>query len=183
MKKYDSMLILKMLRRNSLLPLRRNRSVAQKTNSTEDYGVTPPQMKDIKALMGDSSDNIPGVAGVGKKTAEELIVKYGSIDYIYENLDTLDIRDTLREKLRNDKEKAYLSYKLGTIDTDSPIETDLNAYKKQPADAQKAVKMLTSLEMFKIMEKLNLSAQQSFSSAESSSEKSKTLEIKNGDIG
>ncbi len=157
-------------------------TVCDEAKIKEDYGVTPPQMKDIKALMGDSSDNIPGVAGVGKKTAEELIVKYGSIDYIYENLDSLDIRETLKEKLRNDKEKAYLSYKLGTIDTDSPIETDLNVYKKQPADAQKAVKMLTSLEMFKIMEKLNLSAQQSFSSVESSSEKSKTLEIKNGDI-
>jgi DNA polymerase-1 len=153
-------------------------TVCDEAKIKEDYGVTPPQMKDIKALMGDSSDNIPGVAGVGKKTAEELIVKYGSIDYIYENLDTLDIRDSLREKLRNDKEKAYLSYKLGTIDTDSPIETDLNVYKKQPADTQRAVRILTSLEMFKVMEKLSLSSQQSFAAYEKSVTKAALLEVR-----
>lgn len=155
-------------------------TVCDEAKIKEDYGVTPEQMKDIKALMGDSSDNIPGVAGVGKKTAEDLIVKYGSIDYIYENLDALEIRDTLREKLRVDEEKARLSYKLGTIDTDVPIETDLNIYKKSPADRQRAVRILTSLEMFKIMEKLELNVQQSFSSLDKNEEKAKTLEVRNG---
>jgi len=155
-------------------------TVCDEAKIKEDYGVTPEQMKDIKALMGDSSDNIPGVAGVGKKTAEDLIVKYGSIDYIYENLDALEIRDTLREKLRVDEEKARLSYKLGTIDTDVPIETDLNIYKKAPADRQRAVRILTSLEMFKIMEKLELNVQQSFSSLDKNEEKAKTLEVRNG---
>ena len=143
----------------------------------EDYGVTPEQMKDIKALMGDSSDNIPGVAGVGKKTAEDLIVKFGSIDYIYGNLDTLEIKDSLREKLRTDEEKARLSYKLGTIDTDVPIDTELSSYTKAPADTRRAVKLLTSLEMFKIMEKLSLNSQQSFADIGVTDKKAKQLEL------
>lgn len=124
----------------------------------EDYGVTPRQMIDIKALMGDSSDNIPGVAGVGKKTAEDLISKYGSIDYIYENIDSIDIKDGVRQKLKNDKDTAYLSFKLGTIDVNSPVDTDINSYKKGKPDKAAASKILASLEMFKILDKLNLDA-------------------------
>ena len=122
----------------------------------EEYGVSPNQMKDIKALMGDSSDNIPGVPGVGKKTAESLIIKYGSLDYIYENIDTIDISASVRLKLSQNKELAYLSYKLGTIDRNVPIDTDINLYKKNEPDVNKAVSILTSLEMFKVLEKLNL---------------------------
>ncbi len=147
----------------------------------EDYGVTPPQLKDIKALQGDSSDNIPGVAGVGKKTAEELIAKFGSIDYIYENIDTIDIRDTLRQKLKTDEQKARLSYTLGTIDTNAPVDTDINSYKKGEVDTQKAARLLTSLEMYKILEKLNLSAQ-SVKAQQPKAEKMKTLEIKENAI-
>lgn len=157
-------------------------TVCDEAKIKEDYGVTPEQMKDIKALMGDSSDNIPGVAGVGKKTAEDLIVKYGSVDYIYQNLDSLEIRDSLREKLRADEEKARLSYMLGTIDTDVPIDTALESYRKAPADTKRAVKILTSLEMFKIMEKLNLSAQQSFSDLAQTTEQVKRFELKNASI-
>ncbi|MCR4593933.1 MAG: DNA polymerase I, partial [Clostridiales bacterium] len=86
----------------------------------EEYKVTPPQMIDIKSLQGDSSDNIPGVPGVGPKTAGELIEKYGSLDNIYENLESLDIKDTLKAKLRDNKDSAYLSYTLGTIVRDVP---------------------------------------------------------------
>ena len=146
----------------------------------EDYKVTPPQLKDIKALQGDSSDNIPGVAGVGKKTAEELIVKFGSVDYIYENIDTIDIRDTLRQKLKTDENKARLSYALGTIDTNAPVDTDINSYKKSAPDTEKAARLLTSLEMYKILEKLNLSAQSV--QVQPKSEKIKALEIKENAI-
>ncbi|EKC66500.1 protein containing 5'-3' exonuclease, partial [human gut metagenome] len=90
----------------------------------DDYGVTPHQLIDIKALMGDSSDNIPGVSGVGQKTAQSLISELGSIQNIYDNIDTIDIRETLRNKLKNDKDSAFMSYKLGEIYKSVPIETD-----------------------------------------------------------
>ena len=124
----------------------------------EKYGVEPVQMIDIKALMGDSSDNIPGVAGIGEKTASSLIATFGSIDNIYENIDTIDIKESVRTKLKNDKEKAYLSYKLGKIDVNVPIDTDINSYKKGEGDPEKARKLLTEYEMFKILERLSLPA-------------------------
>ncbi len=142
----------------------------------EEYGVSPEQMKDIKALMGDSSDNIPGVPGVGKKTAESLIINYGSLDYIYENLDSIDIKDSLRLKLSQNKELAYLSYKLGTIDRNVPMDTDINSYKKGEPDVNKAVGILTSLEMFKVLEKLNLNYTPVRASGKT--ERAKKLEIK-----
>lgn len=122
----------------------------------EDYGVTPKQMIDIKALMGDSSDNIPGVAGIGKKTAEDLIVRFQSIDNIYDHLDEIDIKPGVRQKLAADKDMAYLSYKLGTIDLDAPVDTNLADYVKKAPDVQEATSLLVSLEMFKIIEKLHL---------------------------
>ena len=122
----------------------------------EDYGVTPKQMIDIKALMGDSSDNIPGVAGIGKKTAEDLIVRFQSIDNIYAHLDEIDIKPGVRQKLTADKDMAYLSFKLGTIDLDAPVDTNLADYVKKAPDVQEATSLLVSLEMFKILEKLHL---------------------------
>ncbi len=121
----------------------------------EEYGVTPRQMIDIKALMGDSSDNIPGVAGIGKKTAEDLVQRFGSLDAIYASIDSLDIKPGVRQKLLNDKDMAYLSYKLGTIDLNVPVDTDLTAYQKDAPNVQEATALLVSLEMFKILEKLH----------------------------
>ncbi len=123
----------------------------------DEYGVTPLQMIDIKALQGDSSDCIPGVTGVGPKTAGDLIQKYGSIKNIYENIDELDIKETLRNKLVSDKEQAFLSYTLGTIINNVPIEYGLGDFVVDKADEQKARAMLADLEMFKIIEKLNFS--------------------------
>ena len=80
----------------------------------EEYGFEPKKLIDLKALMGDSSDNIPGVAGVGPKTATELLLKFGSLDGIYANLNDPSIRPKLREKLESGKESAYLSYELAT---------------------------------------------------------------------
>lgn len=146
----------------------------------EDYCVTPKQLIDIKALMGDSSDNIPGVAGIGKKTAENLISRFGSVDNIYENIDTIDVKESVRAKLKADKDKAYLSYKLGTIDIDSPVSTDINEYKKQAPDVLGATRILTNLEMFKILEKLNLSSTEPYE-AEAESD-SKALGVKEGNF-
>lgn len=121
-----------------------------------EYGVTPRQMIDIKALMGDSSDNIPGVVGIGKKTAEDLVQRFGSVDRIYADIETLDIKPGVRQKLLDGRDMAYLSYKLGTIDLDAPVDTNAAHYVKDTPNVQEATGILVSLEMFKILEKLNL---------------------------
>lgn len=122
----------------------------------DDYGVTPHQLIDIKALMGDSSDNIPGVSGVGQKTAQSLISELGSIQNIYDNIDTIDIRETLRNKLKNDKDSAFMSYKLGEICKSVPIETDYSFYVPDEGDKGEALSILRSLEMYKLIDKIGL---------------------------
>lgn len=122
----------------------------------ENYGVTPPQMIDIKALQGDSSDNIPGVAGVGEKTAGALISEYKNIDYIYDHIDELEIKENVRQKLIKDKDNAFLSRTLGTICLDVPMDTELSHYKKECGDSAAAIRLLSSLEMFGMIDKLNL---------------------------
>lgn len=92
-----------------------------------EYGIPPAQFIDMKALMGDSSDNIPGVHGIGKKTAASLISAFGSLDGIYENIDDQRITKSVREKLLADKSSAYLSKKLATIITNAPIKCDLSS--------------------------------------------------------
>ena len=87
-----------------------------------EYGFAPPQMVDLKALMGDSSDNIPGVPGIGEKTAMELIRKYGTIDNIYRQLPALDIKEGVRKKLAEGEESARKSYWLATILREVPLE-------------------------------------------------------------
>ncbi len=126
----------------------------------EEYGVSPEGMIEIKALMGDSSDNIPGVAGIGKKTAGDLIKAYGNIDYIYEHLEELPIKKGVHDKLLVGKESAYLSRTLGTICLDAPIETDIEKYKIGQCDKKSAIKLLVSLEMFGIIEKLGLTSEE-----------------------
>lgn len=91
----------------------------------ERYGMTPTQFIDLKALKGDASDNIPGVPGVGEKTAMDLIGRYGSLDGVYEHLD--EQKGKLLERLRDNKELAYLSQKLSTIVCDAPVTLDLVA--------------------------------------------------------
>ncbi len=90
----------------------------------EKYNLSPSGIIDLKALMGDSSDNIPGVSGVGEKTALSLLDSYGDLDGIYENLDK--IQGKLKEKLENSKENAYLSKQLATIKTDCDIDFDIS---------------------------------------------------------
>ncbi|MBE6819888.1 MAG: DNA polymerase I [Ruminococcaceae bacterium] len=124
----------------------------------EEYLVAPEQMIDIKALMGDSSDCIPGVAGIGQKTAQDLISRFGSIDEIYANLDTIDIKRGVHDKLAADKDMAYLSRELGTIKTDAPVETDYSGYVPSAADAYKVTSILADLEMYKMIERLDLKA-------------------------
>ncbi len=137
-----------------------------------DYGVTPLQMIDIKALQGDASDCIPGVAGVGPKTAGDLIQKYGSVQYIYDNIDTLEIKENLKNKLITDKEKAFLSYTLGTIINNVPLDCTLADLIPNKADETRARAMLADLEMFKLIEKLEFAIP---TATEKSQEKVKEL--------
>ncbi len=88
----------------------------------EEYGFEPPKMVDLKALMGDSSDNIPGVPGVGEKTALDLIRRFGSLEQIYAGLETLDVKPGVRKKLAEGAESAKMSYALATIKTDAPLD-------------------------------------------------------------
>lgn len=92
-------------------------------NFKEQTSITPSQVIDLKALMGDKSDNIPGVPGIGEKTALDLLAKYETLDGVYENVGYL--KGSVREKLFNNQELAYLSYNLATIDRNCDIEVDL----------------------------------------------------------
>lgn len=122
----------------------------------EKYGLTPEEMIELKALMGDSSDNIPGVAGVGEKTATDLISRFHSIDYIYENIETLDVKDSVRNKLITGRDRAFLSRKLGTICKTAPIESEVEKYKIKEAKKTELAQLMTRLEFFKLMEKMGL---------------------------
>ncbi len=122
----------------------------------EEYGFDPIHMVDLKALMGDSSDNIPGVAGVGQKTATDLLLKFRTLDGVYANLDDPSIRPKLREKLEAGKESAYLSYDLATIRRNAPIDfTPMDAV-VQPYNRSELYKLFVRLEFVKLIDKYGL---------------------------
>ena len=122
----------------------------------EEYGVTPSELIEIKAIQGDSSDNIPGVAGIGPKGATELIQKYKTVKYIYENIDELDIKENMRKKLIASKDNALISRMLGEICLTAPIDTDLDSYMVTQGDKSKAKAMMAKLELFSLIAKLGL---------------------------
>lgn len=122
----------------------------------EDKGVTPVQLIDVKALMGDSSDNIPGVAGVGEKTALSLIQSFGSLQGVYDHLEDPSIKAGVRTKLENDKDNAFLSYQLGEIDCNVPLGLSLTSLFEKQMEPTELSKQLVALELFKIIERLNL---------------------------
>ena len=122
------------------------------------YGVLPSQLVDMKALMGDSSDNIPGVAGVGEKTAQTLIQSFGTLDGIYESIDDKKITKGVREKLIRDKENAYLSRKLARIFTEVPIIETLDEILYTGPDKAALYKKFTELELNSFIVKFKLSA-------------------------
>ena len=122
----------------------------------EEYGFEPAKMVDLKALMGDSSDNIPGVAGVGPKTAAELLQKFGSLDGVYANLDDPSIRPKLREKLENGKDNAYLSYDLATIRVTAPIDFAPMDAVIQPYNKPELHALFQKLEFVRLIDKYQL---------------------------
>ncbi|WP_326910005.1 DNA polymerase I [Sedimentibacter sp. MB31-C6] len=118
----------------------------------EDYGISPTQFVDLKALMGDQSDNIPGVAGVGEKTAIKLIKEYGSLDNIYENIE--NIKGKLKDKLETDKMQAYMSQTLAAIIKDIPVEFEIEEYKVQEPNKKNLIELYDELEFRSLKKKL-----------------------------
>jgi len=131
----------------------------------EEYGFEPLRIIDLKALMGDPSDNIPGVAGVGKKTAADLVQKFGKIADIYQNLEGLDISRSVKDKLAAGKDMAELSYELATIDRHVPVEIDISKIVLKPYDKEKLYKLFLRLEFKSLIEKLGLEDSANESSA------------------
>ena len=122
----------------------------------EEYGFEPKKLIDLKALMGDSSDNIPGVAGVGPKTASELLKKFGSLDGVYENLNDPSIKPKMREKLESGKENAYLSYDLATIRPEAPIDFEPKDAIVQPYNRPALYELFTRLEFVRLIDRYGL---------------------------
>ena len=119
----------------------------------EKFGVNPSQIIDFKALIGDPSDNYPGVFGIGPKTAADLIRKYSTLDGIYENLDKLNPK--LREKLEKSRNDAYMSYKLAKIVTDVPIEFDIKTAKLMKLDRPDVRQALEGMEFRSLVNRLS----------------------------
>lgn len=124
----------------------------------EEYGFAPISLIDLKALMGDSSDNISGVAGIGQKTASKLIQAWGTIENLYAHLEEAGLTKSVYQKLQVGLESAKQSKWLATIVTNAPIETDMTYYLPQKADTDQVRKLLLELEMAKLLEKLKLSS-------------------------
>ena len=120
------------------------------------YGIEPSLFVNMKALMGDSSDNIPGVAGVGEKTAAGLIQNFGALEDIYENIDDKRITKGVREKLLRDKDNAYLSRKLAQIDVHAPIGIELDDIVYRGFDKGGLYRKFTELELKSFIEKFKL---------------------------
>ncbi len=116
------------------------------------YGIDPIKMIDLKALMGDTSDNIPGVKGIGEKGAIKLLQEYGSLDNIYNSID--NIKGSTHDKLVNDKDNAYMSYDLATIYKEVPIDTNLDTIKKENINEEEYSNILKELEFFSLLKKI-----------------------------
>ncbi|MBP3310565.1 MAG: DNA polymerase I [Ruminococcus sp.] len=144
----------------------------------DDYGFEPIKLIDLKALMGDSSDNIPGVAGIGEKTASALIKEYGSVENLYANYEESGLTKGVKTKLANGTEAAKESKWLATIVHDAPIDINPESYIPASADSAGISRLLSELEMFKLLEKLNISVSEGTDRApEESSEKAPVIQI------
>lgn len=123
----------------------------------EEYGFDPIRLIDLKALMGDSSDNISGVPGVGEKTAMNLLHTFGSLDEVYRHLDAPEIKKGLRDKLTNGEQAARDSYWLATIERDAPLPIDMQALPDAQMDRDALYDLLTRLEFKSFLTRLGLS--------------------------
>lgn len=150
-----------------LLAGNRGTDLWDETAFAEKYGSVPARLVDIKALMGDSSDNIPGVPGIGEKTAVKLISECGSLDELYGKIETgdaLPIGKSALEKLIEGKESAYISYKLAKIDTNAPAKLSLEDIRYNGIQTDALLKLFNKLNFDKLIKRLNLNSDQSNSS-------------------
>ncbi len=153
------------------------------TKIAEKYnGLTPELLIDVKALMGDSSDNIPGVAGIGEKTAVALISKFKTLENIYDNIESSDIKPGVRTKLINDKESAFLSRQLGTICREVPVSTDITSYTVAPHNNSALAAALADLELFKLIERMGLEYESTFTEPETPTKKSNFVIVSMDDV-
>ena len=121
-----------------------------------EYGLEPKRLIDLKALMGDSSDNIPGVAGVGPKTANDLLKRFGTLDGVYANLSRENMKGKLFDKLENGRESAYLSYELATIRCDAPIDFTPENNLIRPPKRRALYDLFTTLEFQRLIDRYGL---------------------------
>lgn len=121
-----------------------------------EYGFEPVRLIDLKSLMGDSSDNIPGVAGVGPKTATDLLLKFGTLDGIYAHLDSGEIKDSVRKKLQAGAESARLSYDLATIRCEAPIDFKPEDALRREMDKPALLELFTKLEFVRLIDRYGL---------------------------
>ena len=119
----------------------------------ENYGISPKQVVDLKSLMGDSSDNIPGVKGIGKVTATKLVQKFGSLEDIYKNIESVE-PERIKKLLVDDKEMAFQSYKLSEINKEVPLNFDWEACLLTNYDKEKAVSLFNELGFKSLVAKL-----------------------------
>ena len=115
------------------------------------YGLEPPRMVDLKSLMGDASDNIPGVKGIGEKTAIKLLQTYHTLDGVYENLDS--IKGANHDKLERDKEMAYMSYDIATIYREVPIDTSFDNIKYNHEDTEELITIFNDLDFHSLLKR------------------------------
>ncbi|MBQ4071065.1 MAG: DNA polymerase I [Clostridia bacterium] len=139
-----------------LLASNSDTTVYKEAEFVAKYGIAPSQFVDMKALMGDSSDNIPGVRGIGEKTAANLIKAFGSLDAIYESIDSKEISKGVREKLTSDRDNAYLSRTLAKIKTDTPIKETLEDLRYTGPDRQGLRRKLVELELMSFISRFDL---------------------------
>ncbi len=115
------------------------------------YGLEPPRMVDLKSLMGDASDNIPGVKGIGEKTAIKLLQTYHTLDGVYENLNS--IKGANHDKLERDKEMAYMSYDIATIYREVPIDTSFDNIKYNHEDTEELITIFNDLDFHSLLKR------------------------------
>ena len=127
--------------------------------AAEYNGLTPDKIVDLKALMGDKSDNIPGVPGIGEKTARGLMEQFGSLQGIYDNLESPQITKGVRKKLEEGKESAQLSYELATGDVQVPLEVDWEELHRRPMDQEGLYQLLSMLEFHSLIQRLGLTGE------------------------
>ncbi|MBQ3404814.1 MAG: DNA polymerase I [Oscillospiraceae bacterium] len=122
----------------------------------EEYGFEPPKMVDLKALMGDASDNIPGVAGIGEKTALDLIRRFGTVAEIYRDPESMDVKPGVRKKLEEGRDMAELSYTLALIDRQAPVDFSVDCCPVAAPDNDRLIELFDRLEFTKLTERLGL---------------------------